>query len=354
MAPITWRKNPSVEEALNKNVHEFEFDQVIHALERMNPSTTPLGEGTDPTQEAVSIKSRITLANSASELYKLDLTNKKKPTLWINFLSIAGVQGPLPMPYTEMVLERIRSKDYAFQDFLDIFNHRLASLWHRLRKKITPGFGQVQPEESAIGKTILHLAGVQSLKKTETDIDPKILLGYYHLLWSKPHSAAGFLCFLKSFFNVPVVIHNFQGGWNHASSEDVSRIGFHSRHNILGRTMVLGSRSWNQTASVCLELGPLNWQQFLDFLPLSQQKQKSSYRLLSQISQLYTSGDMDVTIKLRAQLSETKPCVLNRSCALGYTTWLPTKNPNAEGPCITLKLATAFAEQATPHLENAA
>jgi type VI secretion system protein ImpH len=336
MATITWRKNPSVEEALEKDIHGFEFDQVIHALECLHPNTTPLGEGTDPTQEAVAIKSRVTLAAPASELYKLDAKPGQKPTLWINFLSIAGIQGPLPMPYTETLVERIRVKDTAFPDFLDIFNHRLASLWHRLRKKITPGFGQVEPEDSAVGKTILQLAGV-NLEKKVGNLDPKILLGYYHLLWSKPHSSAGLLCFLTSFFQTPVQIHNFQGAWNTATEEEISRIGYHLQHNILGRSMILGSRSWNQTANVCVELGPLSWEKFLGFLPLSVSL-SSQHSLIGQIVQLYCGHDVTVSLKLSIKADEARPTTLNGSCALGFTAWIPTYKKSFIEPCIMVKL----------------
>jgi type VI secretion system protein ImpH len=305
-----------------------------------------LGEGTNPETEAVAIKSNVSLAAPASELYKLDFTSKK-PTLWVNFLSIAGVQGPLPTPYTETLIERIRSKDTAFRDFLDIFNHRLASLWHRLRKKMTPGFSQVEPEASAIGKTILQLAGVQSLEKKPETLDPKILLGYYHLLWSKPHSAEGLLCFIKSFFQIPAIIHHFQGSWNEAKEQDISRIGFHYNHNTLGRSMILGRRFWNQTASICLELGPLKWQEFLGFLP--QTCPTSPYVLISQITQLYCAEDTTITLKLKTE--EAEPTFLNRTCALGHTTWIPSRQKKEA--CLMVRLPTSFSTQAIDPLENA-
>jgi len=49
----------------------------------------------------------------------------------VNFMGIAGIQGPLPLPYTEILMSRMRQKDMAFRDFLDIFNHRLVSVFTR-------------------------------------------------------------------------------------------------------------------------------------------------------------------------------------------------------------------------------
>eukprot|EP01037_Dinobryon_pediforme_P017334 gene17334-17525_t len=104
MASITWRENPSVKEAMIKHVYEFDFDQAIHILEALNPESIPLGEGDDPGKEAIHIKSRVSLAVPPTELDSLQEIPDQKPILWINFLSIAGIQGPLPTPGLDVQL----------------------------------------------------------------------------------------------------------------------------------------------------------------------------------------------------------------------------------------------------------
>ena len=41
----------------------------------------------------------------------------------------------LPYCYTELILERLREKDTSFASFLDIFNHRMISLFYRAWEK---------------------------------------------------------------------------------------------------------------------------------------------------------------------------------------------------------------------------
>ena len=53
----------------------------------------------------------------------------------VSFLGLIGPIGALPRHYTETMLERIREKDFSLRDFLDLFNHRLISLFYRAWEK---------------------------------------------------------------------------------------------------------------------------------------------------------------------------------------------------------------------------
>jgi type VI secretion system protein ImpH len=57
-------------------------------------------------------------------------------------MGLIGPVGVLPTPYTEFVAERQRSHDTALADFLDIFHHRIASLFYKAWEKthFTVGF----------------------------------------------------------------------------------------------------------------------------------------------------------------------------------------------------------------------
>lgn len=346
MASITRYQNPPVTDALRDEPFSFDFDQAVVVLEHMHKSShqfgadslSPLGDSSDLTREALTIKSHVSFSTPASKLQKLDL-DEEKPTLWINFLSLAGALGPLPTPYTEMVIDRTRSKDTSFRDFLDIFNHRLAGMWHRLHKKVHVGIAQVLPQHSSIGQCLLRLAGISHEKVMNgTALSETALLTYQSLLWKQPHGVIGLEQMLHHHFDVNAEIHDFEGAWRHARTDEISHIGtIHGQWNALGQTTILGSKCWDQMAGIRIDIGPLKWDKFCAFLPAFHDKKINLHNRFKDLCQIYVGLDYTITTKLILDRTEIKPTLLQSNIDhahttfhLGLNTWLHRTSPAPE------------------------
>jgi type VI secretion system protein ImpH len=120
-------------ERLRTRPEHFGFFQAVRLLARLSPSRVPVGHDGPPSRETARFRTRATLEFPPSEIHDLtiDPDPDRPPELTVAIGGTTGPLGVLPIPYTELLIERVRYKDYALWEFLDLFNHRFLSLFHR-------------------------------------------------------------------------------------------------------------------------------------------------------------------------------------------------------------------------------
>lgn len=238
--------------------HTYEFHCAVQRIEQRQPDATPLGEGSDPSREAVILKAHISDAIPDHEIDHIE-DERIRPIMWMNLVSLGGRSGPLPEVYTDMIKERMRFKDTSFRDFLDIFNHRMASLWYRLRKKMLPGFVQKPASTTPVGEAGLCLAGVPHIHLLQgTTLKPSLMVAAQGLLWAQHRSLEGLQTLLEDYFHHPVKIEPWQGGWNNIHEDEASRLG--GPWNRLGHDSILGKRSWNTVQGLRIHIDKVDAQ----------------------------------------------------------------------------------------------
>src|SRR5450631_1049603 len=114
---------------------EFQFFQAVRLLEHMQPDRQPIGKFVSPRFEAVRFGATPRLAFPPSQLYALAFREDGPPMMQINFMGMTGPSGMMPLYYTELILERHRHKDRTMSSFLDMFNHRMVSLFYQAWEK---------------------------------------------------------------------------------------------------------------------------------------------------------------------------------------------------------------------------
>jgi len=116
---------------LGEDPTAFEFFQAVRLLERARGGQRRVGGFGDPDDEVARFSAHPSTAFPASEIQALELPPGAPARLSVNFLGLIGPLGVLPYHYTLLVVERLRARDRALQAFLDIFNHRITSLFYR-------------------------------------------------------------------------------------------------------------------------------------------------------------------------------------------------------------------------------
>ncbi|MBA3814045.1 MAG: type VI secretion system baseplate subunit TssG [Alphaproteobacteria bacterium] len=321
MARTNRQSAPPIKDILFQEPYRFEFHQAIKLLEYLYPKAAPFGETVNPLDEVVTVKSRIYLESMASDIYSLDnvqLTSEFPPILNINFMGIAGIQGPLPFPYTEMLIQRIRNGDTSLKDFLDIFNHRLTSILHRIRKQYMISLNTLVPEKTEIAIGLKSFIGIgQDALENRLAVPDRSLLDYAALYWSHPRSAKGLETILRSYFKIPVSVERYVGGWRPLARTEQTRIGRTGQWQRLGQGAVLGTRVWDQMGHFRLHLGPLDVEKLDTFIPCGK-----GFERLKDLTKLYVGPSMDFSVHYAAK--NPPSTTLKDKAYLGWRSWLGT------------------------------
>ncbi|QTA85803.1 type VI secretion system baseplate subunit TssG [Desulfonema magnum] len=330
-----WGTDVSLEELLFDKGYRFDFYQAARLLEAMYSEVSPgypkkpLGEGAEPGKESVRFKSKVGFDFPASEIDEIIRANGKPAQMTVNFMGLAGGLGPLPAPYTELILERAWRKDTALRDFLDIFNHRLISLMYRVRKIYRIGFDFKAPEQSHFSRYFFSLMGMgmKSLRG-RMGLPDRALLFYTELLNQQPRSMTGLESVLSDYFKVMVRGNQLCGRWIHIEEDEITRLGASGQNRTLGQDAVLGSRVWDQQGKFELMIGPLTYEQFLDFLPTG-----SAYVPLCEFTRFYIGTDeLDYDFLLILKKDEKVEAGLGKADGprLSWTSWLKRGGSDTE------------------------
>lgn len=326
MAPHKRHTKTSIESSLSQNADQFEFHAIVKLLENIQKDKNPLGEDVDPLNEPLRLQARVTQEFPSTEIHQLLMPKDKKvpPLLTTNFLGIAGNNGPLPDPYTNHIIQRSLKGDNALRDFLDIFNHRLLSLLHRIRKKFWIGVSVAPPEATLLGGCLRSLVGL-ALPQTQNrlGIPDRSLTYYAGILWQKPRSTQGLETLIQGFFKLPTRIHPLQGKWIPVPLPQQSILG--KKHHTLGISSFIGPRYWDQSAYFTVELGPMSLSTYIDFLKVG-----PSFQEIKTLIAYYAGKDQDFRLNLHVNGDEIPKARLGHGVALGWTSWLNRSNDNKQ------------------------
>jgi len=312
-----------VQEELRKDPWNFHFFQAVRLLERFG-SGKPVGRFENPKEEAVRFTCNPALVFPPSEIHALRWDPKEQPRMSVNFMGLVGQLGVLPLSYTEWVNERIRSKDHTFRAFLDIFHHRIISLFYQAWEKYRFPVAFERDRDDRFTRYLLSFIGLgtDGLRR-RTSVPDEALVFYTGLLGLQPRSATALRQMLHDYFQVPVEVEQFVGTWKPIPESDQSRPGDERQFSEqLSLGAIAGDEVWDQQCTSRLVLGPLTLKQYLDFLPIG-----SAYPALCDLTDFFSRRAIDFEVQLILKREETPGIVLDyegmeNEPLLGWTTWV--------------------------------
>ncbi|MGB0671958.1 MAG: type VI secretion system baseplate subunit TssG, partial [Rhodospirillales bacterium] len=339
MAARRWRSKRTVAEVLGEEPWRFNFLQAVRVLEAERPDATPVGEGTEAVREAISFAHDAGLGFPASDVSQLlrndDVAGRKRPAkLTQTVFGLTGNTGPLPQSFAELIHARSHKRDYALRDFLNLFVHRLVSIFVRGRKKHRVGLELKHPDQTHFADYLFCLSGLgtEGLKGRMAVPDRALLL-FTALMHQKPRSSVGLEILLSQYFGTPAKVMPFLGQWMALEEDDQTVLSAkpgQGRNNALGQGAVLGGRVWCADDIFEVRLGPMSRKDFQSFLPIGKR-----FEALCSLVRYYSGVETDFRVRLAIEGKQAPPLRLaakpgEGQAYLGWTTWLKARPWNRD------------------------
>jgi len=332
----------SGEEAQLQAARRRGFGPLMLLVARLRPDAPEVGGEAMPSEEPVRLKHDPALIFSTGDVAAArrarlpadpnDLRPRQEVVeITTTFLGLTGTVSPLPGYVAEEVAQEVAhagDEPPRQREFLDLFHHRVLSLFHRAATVHDPSATYRSDQSDAWSRRLLALEGFDAEGGAIPDEETWRLLRYAPLLGERAMTGAGLAAALTDSLRVElgeagVAIEQFVGTWVPIAREDRTRLGVAACE--LGRTAVLGSHVFDRAGKIRVVLGPLDRAGFERFeRPALRARVARTVRALA--------GDaLDHEIVLWLGPDAAPPLALSASGAfqLGRNAWLGRQGKDA-------------------------
>lgn len=269
------------------------------------------------------------------------------PKVEVEILGLLGPEGALPLHITRWVLGRLSDRwftdgsdaasDTTFLDFCNLLQHRMMALYWRAWADARP---EVQIEHEAASRVralVEALAGVglPGTKPRVPDSQLRLKLRHATALGRQVHSVERLTAYLSDVLEAPVALVEFLGTWTQIPPRLQSRLG--KQHAQLGRSVVVGTRTFQRQTLVELRVGPLPLSRFTEFLadpaPIARLRHAIRHAM---------GREMEFNLRLVLAKNAVPDARLGQ-CQLGRTTWLSPKRQRDADDLRLMRVAAAEA-----------
>jgi type VI secretion system protein ImpH len=308
-------------ERLEREPWPFGFFQAVRILQLLAPGREAVGRFAKPANEAVRFGAHTGMAFPASEIQSVERERGQLPRMRVNIMGLTGPLGVMPLAYTALLRERQRTRDYTARDFLDIFHHRLLSLFYQAWEKYRFGISFERGERDRLSHHLADLIGLGTAGlENRQNVPDAALLFYTGLLAMHTRPAVALEQLLNDYFGVPAEVEQFVGAWRPIDRSHQCCLGEENRSSEqLGMGAFAGAAIWDEQSRVRIRLGPLTMGQYSEFLPSGE-----AHRRLQALVAFYVALEFDIEAELILRRDEVPCCELQAEggLQLGWTTWV--------------------------------
>ena len=296
------------------------FFQAVRRLECHFSDKPRVGYATRSSDEPVQFCQECSLRFPPTTLQRYEqATETSKPRLIVNFLGLLGPQGPMPLHITDYIHDReLNHNDHTLARFLDIFNHRMISLFYRAWACKCQTVSYDRPYEDRFSVYIGSLIGIGLDSLCHRDNVPDVAKLHFsgHLSCQTRH-AEGLRAILEHYFGIKTSIEEFIGQWVRIPDTYRCRLGQSADSATVGVNAIVGSQVWDCQQKFRIVLGPMSLKKYEQMLLGG-----NSYATLKDWVRNYVGDELSWELQLILKASEVPKISLGESGRLGWTTWV--------------------------------
>lgn len=307
-------------EALKQAPEKFSFFFALRCIESAAKEAPRLGESARPKTDPVRLDQTpsLSFANSTISTYKGG-EEGTPPRLSSYFLGLFGPNGALPVHLTEHACNRMHHhNDPTFTKFVDLFHHRMLSLFYRAWANKEPTVNFDRDESDPFKKYIgaLFGQGMDSFHHRD-ELPDRAKLFYSGSFANQVRNADGLADILSGYCKVPVAVNELIGEWMPMPEESQWQLGKSEETGVLNLTTIVGNKIWGCQHKFRLCFGPLKYSEFRRLLPGG-----SDLKAVVATVKNYVGIQLDWDMNLVLQKDEIPSFKLGGDSQLGWSTWL--------------------------------
>ncbi|MDR3179952.1 MAG: type VI secretion system baseplate subunit TssG [Holosporaceae bacterium] len=305
----------SLVETLKSKPTQFSFEMAAYVLE--HGAAVSFGKETNIAHAPFRTQSINSFHLRATEIEKISEKDGFS-TIYIERLTLAGLNAPLPTPYAELIFMRGLEQDMAIASFLNMFNSRLLGISYQISRR-----RYLTLQDHRKNCMLVRSIGTFFGENPET-MDRKLSRLAY-LFWTKEKSAAGLEAVILSYFGLETRLRQFRPFWDKRShviplgtALSPKPLPAESKCGLqLGKNSILGSRIPPSSFGVEIEISHKDYEYLYKFL--------TNDKYLGQLKLLVKKYLGDFFICKLSIIPQSVPPLQLGNGQLGRTAWFASK-----------------------------
>lgn len=312
-------ESPVIRSLLEKG-RRFSFFQAVRLLERIRPGSVHVGRQGPAARESIRLRPSKSLGFPRSDLESVEiLEDSGRYQITSTFLGLYGSTSPLPTYYSQELLWQDDSEN-CVRDFLDLFHHRLLSLFFRCWTKYRYFVRYMAGGTDEVSGNLLSLVGLATDGlRAASPVSPVMLIRYAGLITQRPHGAEALRAILTTWFGgLRIEVCQLVHRWVRLPLNRRNHLGRSS--TTVGEDLVLGARVSDRAGKFRVVVGPVGWERFQRFLP-----DGDEFAVLVALTRLFVTDPLEFDVEVRLKGDEVPRLRLGGASPyrVGWTTWVP-------------------------------